>query len=119
MSRRSTGLSRNERRGVSKASLRHDRLLAKVAQRVDDDDVMRLLNSEFDAEGINQFARRNAISRRQVYEEIRAGRLIASKVGSRTIITRENAAAWRRSLPTLPATVAPRNDELHRKADSA
>jgi hypothetical protein len=56
---------------------------------------------ETDADSIEEFAWKNRISRSQVYEEIKSGRLIASKCGSRTIITRENGAAWRRSLPTI------------------
>ena len=65
-----------------------------------------------DADTIQEFAARNRISRAQTYEEIRAGRLNASKVGSRTIITRENGAAWRRALPTIQPA------ELTRKAAS-
>jgi len=56
---------------------------------------------ESDADSIDAFAVKNNISRRTVYEEINLGRLIARKVGSRTIITKEDAAAWRRSLPKL------------------
>jgi hypothetical protein len=48
---------------------------------------------------VEQFAARHAISRAQAFKEIAAGRLIARKVGSRTIITYEDAARWRRSLP--------------------
>jgi hypothetical protein len=62
---------------------------------------------ETDADGIDEFAAKNNISRRTVYEEISAGRLIARKVGARTIITREDAAAWRQALPKMmPATSA-------------
>src|SRR5262252_818680 len=61
------------------------------------------------ADSIERFAAKNAISRAQAYKEIAAGRLIARKVASRTIITREDAARWRRaySIPTLwPASLA-------------
>src|SRR5262249_17671129 len=82
MSRQSAGLSREERGGV--------------------------LTSGFDADTIEEFAVKNRISRSQVYKEIDAGRLIASKVQSRTIITRENGAAWRRALPTPKPPTPPR-----------
>jgi len=60
-----------------------------------------------DADGLDEFAAKNNISRRKVYDEISAGRLIARKVGSRTIITKEDAAAWRQALPKMiPATAA-------------
>jgi hypothetical protein len=58
-------------------------------------------NFESDADGVDDFARKNSISRSQIYEEIAAGRLIARKVGSRTIITREDGASWRRALPVF------------------
>jgi hypothetical protein len=51
------------------------------------------------ADTVESFAAKHAISRAQAYVEIAAGRLIARKVGARTIITREDAARWRRSLP--------------------
>lgn len=50
---------------------------------------------------VEAFARSHAISRTQAYREIAAGRLTASKVGRRTIITSENARLWRTSLPSL------------------
>jgi hypothetical protein len=51
------------------------------------------------ADSVERFAEKNAISRAQAYKEIAAGRLTARKVAARTIITREDAARWRRSLP--------------------
>ena len=39
--------------------------------------------------------------RSTLYGEIAAGRLVASKVGRRTIITRENVKAWLLALPTI------------------
>jgi hypothetical protein len=36
-----------------------------------------------------------------IYEEITAGRLIARKIGRRTIVRRADALAWLRSLPRL------------------
>jgi hypothetical protein len=59
-----------------------------------------------DADGIEEFAAKNNISRRKVYDEIGTGRLIARKVGSRTIITKEDGAAWRRALPKMIPTNA-------------
>jgi hypothetical protein len=44
------------------------------------------------------------VGRTKIYEEIAAGRLIASKVGSITIVTHPNALRWLRSLPTTQAT---------------
>jgi hypothetical protein len=53
------------------------------------------------AQSVDDFARDHDISRSQAYEEIKAGRLKARKVGARTIITDEDAADWRRALPVL------------------
>jgi hypothetical protein len=78
MSRQSTGLSRDERLGAS----------------------------DFDADTVEEFAVKNRISRSQVYKEIAAGRLRARKVASRTIITREDGATWRRSLPVMTSPTA-------------
>jgi hypothetical protein len=39
-----------------------------------------------------------------IYEEIAAGRLIARKVGRRTIVRRADALLWLRSLPVLEAS---------------
>jgi hypothetical protein len=55
------------------------------------------------ADSVERFAAKHAISRAQAYKEIAAGRLIARKVGSRTIIPREDAARWRRALPKMSA----------------
>jgi hypothetical protein len=51
------------------------------------------------ADSVERFAAKHDVSRSQVYKEIAAGRLTARKVASRTIITREDAAVWRRALP--------------------
>ena len=53
------------------------------------------------ADSVERFAAKNAISRAQAYKEIAIGRLTARKVGSRTIVTREDAAKWRRALPKM------------------
>jgi hypothetical protein len=77
MSRYSTGMSREERCGSG--------------------------ISDVDADTVEEFAVKNRISRSQTYKEIAAGRLIARKVGARTIITKEDGAAWRRALPKMQA----------------
>jgi hypothetical protein len=55
---------------------------------------------------IPDFAETHAISRTQAYREIGSGRLMASKIGKRTVITAENAAAWRASLPAFDRRAA-------------
>lgn len=50
---------------------------------------------------VAEFAKEHGISRSQAYLEIRDGRLVARKVGTRTLITCEDAAIWRQNLPTL------------------
>jgi len=52
---------------------------------------------------IEQFAEAHGISRAQVYVEIAEGRLTARKIGSRTVVTDEDAAFWRGSLPRMAA----------------
>jgi hypothetical protein len=59
-----------------------------------------------DAYSIDQFAERHGISRSQTYVEIATGRLTARKVNSRTLVTREDAAKWRRALPKLQPEMA-------------
>jgi hypothetical protein len=56
-----------------------------------------------DAYSLVSFASRHSISRSKVYGEIRAGRLIARKIGDRTIILAEDGQAWRESLPKAGA----------------
>ncbi len=50
---------------------------------------------------IDEFSGRNGICRSKVYEEIKVGRLIAVKVGRRTLITLEAERTWRESLPRI------------------
>lgn len=45
------------------------------------------------------FSRLFGIGKTKLYEEIKEGRLIARKVGSRTIILAEDARSWLRALP--------------------
>jgi hypothetical protein len=53
------------------------------------------------AYSIERLAKESDISRSMIYEEIAAGRLIARKVGRRTIVRRSDALLWLRSLPPL------------------
>jgi excisionase family DNA binding protein len=53
--------------------------------------------------GVNDFAKATGVGRDKLYDAIRSGALKARKVGSRTIILREDGEAWLRSLPVLPA----------------
>jgi hypothetical protein len=51
---------------------------------------------------LNEFARQNAIGFTPVRGEIKAGRVVARKVGRRTIIAAEDAKAWQERLPKSP-----------------
>ena len=51
------------------------------------------------AQTVNQFLATVPIGRTKLYEEIAAGRLVAVKVGKRTLIRAEDAEAWLKSLP--------------------
>jgi hypothetical protein len=53
------------------------------------------------ASSVDEFCGRNHICRETAYGEIRNGRLIARKVGKRTLIFKEDEDAWRNSLPVL------------------
>jgi hypothetical protein len=54
-----------------------------------------------DSFSLDEFARRNCISLTTVYAEIRASRLIAHKIGRRTVVLAEDARAWRDNLPKV------------------
>jgi len=54
---------------------------------------------------LDEFARQNDIGLTTVRSEIRAGRLVARKIGRRTIIAAEDAKAWRERLPQLQPRV--------------
>jgi len=59
------------------------------------------------AYSVEDFARLHSIGRSTAYSEISAGRLIARKFRSRTIVLVEDAKTWRLSLPKMaPAQVA-------------
>jgi excisionase family DNA binding protein len=59
-----------------------------------------------EAYSIEEFRTAFSIGRSVVYDEIRAGRLRALKVGARTLITRDDAIAWLRNLPARPTKTA-------------
>ena len=50
---------------------------------------------------IPDFCRAYGIGRTRTYAEIAAGRLLARKVGRRTLILKRDADAWLNSLPML------------------
>jgi hypothetical protein len=54
---------------------------------------------------LSEFACRNDIGVTTVRREIRAGRLVARKVGRRTIIAAEDAKAWQEQLPKVQPRV--------------
>jgi hypothetical protein len=54
---------------------------------------------------LDDFARLNDIALTTVRGEIRAGRLVARKIGRRTIITPEDANDWRNRLPKVQPRV--------------
>ncbi len=53
---------------------------------------------------------RLGLSRTMLYREIAAGRLRAVKVHSRTLITREDQAAWLKRLPAMASKAMPTGD---------
>ena len=50
---------------------------------------------------IDEYCRADRISRETAYREIRGGRLLARKLGRKTIILRDDARAWAAALPAL------------------
>jgi hypothetical protein len=48
---------------------------------------------------IDQFCRSYCVGRTKAYAELKSGRLLARKLGSKTIILRADAESWLRSLP--------------------
>jgi excisionase family DNA binding protein len=59
---------------------------------------------------IPQLAKIAGVGKTKLYGEIAAGSLSASKVGRRTVVTRANAKAWLRDLPTVRSSHRRRED---------
>ena len=78
---------------------RHDRRAARAAART--------------GSSVKDFAARNNLGLTKVYAEIGAGRLIAHKVGSRTIIFDDDEAAWRALASQARAATGRRPEVLH------
>ncbi|HEV2561091.1 MAG TPA: helix-turn-helix domain-containing protein [Rhizomicrobium sp.] len=53
---------------------------------------------------LSGFCKAFGVGRTFLYREIKAGRLSASKAGSKTLILRNEADKWARALPKLGAT---------------
>ena len=60
--------------------------------------------ADLGAMSISEAARTADCSRTILYQEIKANRLVASKLGRRTIILRTDFGQWLRTLPAWPAT---------------
>jgi hypothetical protein len=52
---------------------------------------------------LDEFCKAYKCSRADAYKQIDAGLLIARKRGTRTVILKEDADAWLRALPVMPA----------------
>ncbi|RVE90690.1 DNA-binding protein [Sinorhizobium meliloti] len=50
---------------------------------------------------VKEFLTWAGLSKTSFYNEVNAGRLAARKIGRKTVITAEDAAAWRASLPAV------------------
>ena len=61
----------------------------------------RLRRSRQRALSIKEFSERYGIGRSSVYEELKAKRLRARKIGKRTIITVDDAEEWLHKLPQM------------------
>ena len=55
------------------------------------------------AMSIAQFCDRYGVGRTKAYEELKCGRLRGRKIGTRTIITEDDAEDWLRHLPAMEA----------------
>ena len=55
------------------------------------------------AYSIAEFSHATGLGRSFLYEEIRAGRLVAQKAGSRTIVTSDNGKKYLASRPVIDA----------------
>ena len=61
---------------------------------------------ERDAFSPDEFAKRYGIGRTTIFAEIKAGRLVARKIGKRTVITVQDGRAWLASLPRASQSAA-------------
>ena len=62
----------------------------------------RWIDPHAEADSVEQFGLLNGnLGRQLIYDQIDAGRLVAKKVGGRTIILRSSAKLWRESLPDV------------------
>jgi hypothetical protein len=52
---------------------------------------------------VSEFCRWACIGRTKMYAEVKIGRLILRKIGTKTVILRSDAEGWLRSLPTASA----------------
>jgi hypothetical protein len=62
---------------------------------------MEPLGLQHDFYSLGEFARRHQVSLTLVYSEIKRGRLMARKIGRRTVIAVDDAEAWRKQLPIM------------------
>ena len=53
------------------------------------------------AMSIDEFCSRYGPGRTKVYQELKSGRLRARKIGTRTVITEEDAEDWLQHLPVI------------------
>ena len=67
--------------------------------------------AEPDALTVDEAVKRGPAGKGKLYQEIGAGRLIARKIGRRTIILRTDYERWLNSLPLLPGAVRVRAAE--------
>jgi excisionase family DNA binding protein len=56
------------------------------------------------AMSIARFSEGYGIGRTKAYEELKSGRLRGRKIGTRTLISEDDAEAWLQRLPALPVT---------------
>jgi hypothetical protein len=82
-----------------------DRPRTKSRRKRQSNENVRRRRSRSLAYSIPRLAKLVGAGRSKLYGEIAAGRLIASKLGRRTIVTRENANAWLRELPTTQTAI--------------
>jgi hypothetical protein len=52
------------------------------------------------AMSVSEFCRWASCGKTKLYAELKSGRLVARKLGAKTIILRDDAESWLRSLPT-------------------